>query len=34
MLNCFYGNQDTLTMAQTTGELKLLTGSVYYRFGV
>ena len=29
ILTCFYKNSDTSTMAETTGELKLLTGSVY-----
>ena len=29
MLTCFYKNEDTLTMTQTTGELKLLMDSVY-----
>ena len=28
MLNYFYENCDTSSMAQTTGEVKLLTGSV------
>ena len=29
MLTYFYENYDTSTIAQTTGELKLLTGSVW-----
>ena len=28
MLTYFYGNCDTSTMAQTTDELKILTGSI------
>ena len=32
MLTYFHENYDTLTMAQTTGELKLLTGSFFFNF--
>ena len=28
MFTCFYKNEDTMTMAQTTSELRLLTGSL------